>query len=416
MKLALEKLKQNPKNALTEHFASVTHVRHSCNTWYTMATGCIWKITKSPPIRMFQKLTKNYLSQILSQLKAALAKKKQDNIVTYIAVVTGLLKSVGDPQSSFVTETFQYMADLDFLDSGVFWALLDQPNGVIGTKDNVLIKIGSAGATFITDPVVAQDLRVSKCSGIHSTNHCVVPWSVPDQISAALSYAILSGCCPRNTKKERMVLQIAGKNSMAFVKWVLENIVGDYGCHIQSVLDIPKDRTIRVIFFELDSLSKHVPMLLRQVRQRKVHPLLVFVTPDDKTQLSGVDGYWEPETECATLANAKTTIDFLIEGHCKYSVNNCLPTAPDNNTQLKTLLDEFLTERDIKPAHKKTASRMKFAELTEILKNRAIRQGFHLLPVFQKDLVHEIKARHFKIVRPQGTLFFKYTVDTGNTQ
>ncbi len=140
--------------------------------------------------------------------------------------------------------------------------------------DGVCIKVGSAGATFITDPVVAKDLRVSKCSGIHSTNHCVVPWDVPDQISAALSYAVLSGCCPRNTKKERMVLQIAGKNSTAFVKWVLENIVGDYGCHIQSVLDIPKDRTIRVIFFELDSLSKHVLMLLRQVRQRKVHPLL----------------------------------------------------------------------------------------------------------------------------------------------
>jgi hypothetical protein len=438
MKLVLEKLKQNPKDVLTEYFAGVTHVRHSCNTWYTLATGCVWKISREPPVKMFQKITSKYLSQILNQLKTAFVKTKQAELVGYIALVMGLLKSIVDPRSPFVKEIFQYMADLDFLDDGVFWALLDQPNDTIGTKDNAVFKIGqSTGGKFITDPGIAKDLRVSKRSGLHSTNYPTVPWDVPDEFCAALSCALLSGCCPRNSNKERVVLQIAGKHAVPFVEWFMDNILGDYGCRTQSVIQIPRDNTrqSRVIFFELDSLSKHVPILLRQVRKRKVHPLLVFITPDDKTRLPGIHSYWEPlayktttvapDSGCeGVIATQPTTLSFLLDGYKWYSANGCLLAAQTDNactnanetsqmSQMTKLLNEFLTERQIEPSHKKTASRMKFAELAEILKNRAIRQGFHLLPVHQKDLVHEIKARNFKIVRPQGTMFFKYTtVDT----
>ena len=197
---------------------------------------------------------------------------------------------------------------------------------------------------------------------------------------------------------------------MTFVKWFLENVAGDYGCCTNSVWKIPKE--IRVIFFELDSLSKHIPILLRQIRQRKLNPLVVLVTPDDKTRLLGVDGYWEPSEITQTPVEAKTTLEFLIDGTKKYLLNDCVPktTIEDPTTQVNRLLEQFLEERQIKPTKIKKACRMKFAELTDILKNRAIKQGFHLLPVLQKDIIEQLKAKDFKIIRPQGTLFFKYTM------
>lgn len=437
MKSVLKKLNDAPQQFLSSEFAKLTSARYSDGKWFTYTNnGCVWNVSAKRPVKLFSKFAQRYLTSIVKQLKHAFKVSRNRQLIAHIRSLTELTKRVKDAQSrQFINECIQCIAEIDFQDHGVFWALTDRP-GVIGTQNGVIYDTKTA--EFITDPGVAKNLFVTKRSGItsDSLDSSFVQWSaIPIEFHRALGYTVLSGFTPRNKLKQRAVLQIAGEHSMDFVQWFIQSVAGDYACCVKSLNCIPKDlRTIRVLFYELNSLSRHVPTLLRQLRNNTMNLLVVLVTRDDKTCLNDMDGYWitgsqesvAPVDESsapidsldATPGTGQSAIQFLVAGHTAYVSNNESIKCNDTDTatpivsplsQVQSLLEEFLNEREItRPSAGQPVCRMKVAELTDMIRFRAKKQGFNLLGVYQKDLVKLLRQKNFKIVNPQGTKFFKY--------
>ena len=107
MKMVLRKLKENPKLVLAEHFVKISNLRYDYKVWYTLLTGCVWNVTSEPPVRMFEKITTKYLSEILHELESAFAKTTQPDLASFITLVGELLKSIREPRSAFVSVILQ---------------------------------------------------------------------------------------------------------------------------------------------------------------------------------------------------------------------------------------------------------------------------------------------------------------------
>jgi len=379
MKLVLEKLDAAPKEFLANEFVKCTNATQSGTEWFTFTSKCIWDISKTPPIKLFRAFAVTYIDKILGQLSAAYLKTNNELVLNHITSLEAL-KSTVQQSSTFSSDALQIIADIDSVDNSVLWAFFDRPL-LTGTSDNCIYKVHEK--KFVRDPSEAKDMHVSKRSGLHSSASELMPWSdIPQSISIALGYAMLTGFVPKTPTKSKAMIQIAGAHAWPFVHWFMGNVARDYGCKVNSINQIPKDRaSIRVIFFGLNSTAVHVPTVMYQLKKLDLCQLVVLVTSCDLTCLPEVSGYYVPRqselpqptlvpsvplmpltplnetpgslvqasqttpahptqpTQAvagdASLCTPKTTLEFLVNGYNLYYINNCIPAlAPLTAPQL----------------------------------------------------------------------------------
>ena len=394
MEILLKNLEDYSELTLAIKFCKETQFRYSNGKYFTKSN--VWEEHDS-----IQRLSTEFAASSRKFLKETARQwlgthMDGQDTVHGILLLAELCKKLHSDQ--YINQCIAMLQNLDyFCDNAQFYLGVNQP-GLIRTRDQKVMNPKCQ--------IVQSDQPITKSCAMDSEKPEEMMYDFPRNFRQSLAQGLFS--CPKNERGERVILQMAGPHRHKVIDWFVKAVAGEYACRANSVGNINRSNC-RIAFLELGE-DNHAADILRALKKTALQPCLVVISTDDMTALD-VDSFWEP---LGLRSYLETPVkEWLKEGCSEYSVFHCIHSEPED--QVSELLNKFLKDQCILPTQhtaKNQSSRMKVSELADILQNRARHKGMMSLKVRCKELKERLKARHFHMVRPQGTSYFTYKVSS----